>query len=264
MSFRLRKPVPPRERSRRQQSLRPEDVQVPELTGTKHPKTLRSLLSTGGRNGRISAKESKTWNVFGPVKQKEFDSLIPIREFKIEEEISENDHNENTNSSNKNDSCNRLLSSEQIDELCGSCSKCEWNDAGESFACYLMESQEGKKVGRQNIIDLLGKWKKSNVKIKYTRNNNKLTLTFKQHGIATNIEYCCTNCNSVKGTIEAKKSAFVGKTYNRKQTKLPNNSWYDTNIRLVLGTLAIGSGGTDLADFLAFAGLPNFISFCSG
>ena len=36
------------------------------------------------------------------------------------------------------------------------------------------------------------------------------------------------------------------------------------NVRLVLGTLAIGSGGTDLADFLAFAGLPNFISFCSG
>ena len=141
--------------------MRPEDVQVPDLTGTKH-KSLRSFLSTGGYNGRISAKESNSWQIFGPEKQKQFDSLVPIREFKIDEDnVSENDINENSKYN-----CNRLLSSEQIDELCASCSKCEWKDEGESFAYYLMESNEGKKIGRKNIMQLLSKWKQSEVKKK--------------------------------------------------------------------------------------------------
>ena len=201
--------------------MNPEGVQVPDLTGTKH-RSLRSFLSTGGRNGRISAKESKSWKIFGPEKQKEFDSLVPIREFKIDQDnLSENDLNENNNhSNNTNTSCNRLLSSEQIDELCGSCSKCEWNDAGESFACYLMESKEGKKIGRQNIVELLSKWKQSALRTKTTINNNKLTLNFVQNGIATDIQYCCKKCKSEKVTIEAKKSVFCGKTYQGKETKV--------------------------------------------
>ena len=120
-----------------------------------------SLLSTGGYNGRISAEESKSWQIFGPEKQKQFDSLVPIREFEIDQEnLCEKDYNENNDFNNKNIKCNCLLSMEQIDKICASCSTCEWNDSGESFACYHMESKEGKKIGHKNIIySLLSKWK---------------------------------------------------------------------------------------------------------
>ena len=163
MSFRLRIPVPPREKSRRQQSLNPEDVPVPELSGTKH-KSLRSFFSTGGYNGRISERESSSWNVYGPERKRNADieSLRPIREFKIEDDnLSETDDININNDANVNTYCNRLLSVEQIDEISGSCRICDWYDAGDSFACFLMESKEGKKIGRQNIINLLSEWKKT-------------------------------------------------------------------------------------------------------
>ena len=62
--------------------------------------------------------------------------------------------------------------------------------------------------------------------------------------------------------MQANQFSLVKIMQAKKQTK--NNSWYDTNVRLVLVTFIIGSGGTDLSDFLAFTNVPTNRSFSTG
>ena len=49
--------------------------------------------------------------------------------------------------------------------------------------------------------------------------------------------------------------------WNQQPTGRWNNSWYDLNVRVVLATMAIGCGGSDLSDFLSLLDIPNCASF---
>ena len=56
-------------------------------------------------------------------------------------------------------------------------------------------------------------------------------------------------------------SCLSGKSYAGLPSQRKNNSWFETNLRLVLATLAVGNGGSDLSDFAAFLDLPQASSF---
>ena len=88
------------------------------------------------------------------------DSLAPARKFAaVEREICEIDENEIDDEDILHNESYRLLRMDQIQIGC--CSTCKMKEGGESFAQFLMDSDEGKKIGKQNIQNLLTQWKQS-------------------------------------------------------------------------------------------------------
>ena len=85
-------------------------------------------------------------------------------------------------------------------------------------------------------------------------------IKIKTNGMASSINLYCTNCND-ETYIPAAPSTFKGKGFDGEPTRRENNAWFDLNLRLVLGTLAVGNGGTDLSDFAAMLDLPQSSSF---
>ena len=88
--------------------------------------------------------------------------------------------------------------------------------------------------------------------------SNKINIS--TYGMASAINLTCSEC---KATTEfpPEKSSFAGKGYDGLPSNRQNNLWYEANLRLVLGTLAIGNGGSDLSDFSAILDLPQASSF---
>ena len=85
-------------------------------------------------------------------------------------------------------------------------------------------------------------------------------MKFKTYGMATAINLQCYGCNEER-EVPPKLSNFAGKDKNGNPSRKKNNTWYETNLRLVLGSLAVGNGSSDLSDFAAFMGLPQASSF---
>ena len=85
-------------------------------------------------------------------------------------------------------------------------------------------------------------------------------VNIKTYGMASAINLQCSGCETQK-EISPRPSSFTGQGFDGEPTARPNNSWYESNLRLVLGSLAVGNGGTDLSDMAAFMGLPQASSF---
>ena len=76
------------------------------------------------------------------------------------------------------------------------------------------------------------------------------------------INLTCMECQE-DSKVPPKPSTFRGKNYSGEITARSNNSWYEANLRLVIASLAIGNGGSDLADFGAFLDLPQAAPFAT-
>ena len=85
-------------------------------------------------------------------------------------------------------------------------------------------------------------------------------LKFKIYGMSSAINLTCTQCDNEK-EIPPNPSSFAGKGFSGEPSLRKNNSWYEANLRLVLATLAVGNGASDLSDFSAFLDLPQASSF---
>ena len=87
-------------------------------------------------------------------------------------------------------------------------------------------------------------------------------VSFDTYGLSSAVHLTCLECGE-ESTAAPKLSSFAGKDYTGQPSQRRNNSWYESNLRFVIATLAIGNGGSDLCDFLAFADLPQATSFGS-
>ena len=76
-------------------------------------------------------------------------------------------------------------------------------------------------------------------------------------------EFCatCNECDEETAKVPPPPSSLHGVGLDGTPSRRQNNTWFEGNIRLVLGTLAIGNGGTDLSDMCAFLDLPQAGSF---
>ena len=83
------------------------------------------------------------------------------------------------------------------------------------------------------------------------------------YGMATGLCVQCEDCNQEIYDIPPAPSSLHGTSFKGTPSKRRNNSWFELNLRLVLATLAIGNGGSDLSDFCAFLDLPQSTSFGS-
>ena len=82
----------------------------------------------------------------------------------------------------------------------------------------------------------------------------------KTYGMASAINLLCSECKE-ETEIPPKSSSFAGKGLDGEPSRRRNNMWYEANIRLVLATLAVGNGGSDLSDFAAILDPPQASSF---
>ena len=78
--------------------------------------------------------------------------------------------------------------------------------------------------------------------------------------MASAINLTCNACQD-ETEIAPRPSSFAGLGLSGEPSGRWNNTWYETNIRLVLGTLAVGNGGMDLGDFAAIVDLPQAATF---
>ena len=90
--------------------------------------------------------------------------------------------------------------------------------------------------------------------------NVSTDTNIKTYGMASAINLKCNSCE-VQTEINPRPSVFAGRGSNGEPSGRSNNAWYETNIRLVLGTLAVGNGAMDLGDFAAIVDLPQALSF---
>ena len=80
-------------------------------------------------------------------------------------------------------------------------------------------------------------------------------------GIEACVTISCGICGE-SNEIEHEKTFNYGKQYNGTTRFTENCSWYASNFKLVLGTLATGLGPSDIPSLFSFVGLPKLTSFC--
>ena len=79
--------------------------------------------------------------------------------------------------------------------------------------------------------------------------------------MASGLCVACGNCDEEIAGIPPLPSSLHNTGLNGEPSRRRNNTWFEANLRLVLATLAVGNGGTDLADFCAFLDLPQAATF---
>ena len=104
--------------------------------------------------------------------------------------------------------------------------------------------------------DLQGKW------MAKKELEREVSINVQNIGIEPIVTICCPKCKQTS-KITHEYTKYKDKNYNGKTHKLMNCSWFPSNLRLVLGTLATGSGASDTARLLSFLGLPNLQSFAT-
>ena len=232
---RHKKGILPARFSRRKKGAEPSILD--EVPGNS---ALKKLQSGGSGGRRRNDKFSDEWNLMSTSTNPKNDNA-PVQ-------INENtyrimDLNELQNTMNTMVSC-----------------KCRKYEELDNFVSFCVKSDSD--IEENKMRDLIKKWKEQNetdiVKEKLEPN---IKIQDKPIGVCSRTHLLCTECNQ-KFEIEAKKAKkFIGKGYNRGYNNHQKSSWYEANIRIVLGTIAAGLSPSDIETLFAFIGIPVPTSF---
>ena len=137
--------------------------------------------------------------------------------------------------------------------------KCDSTSQLSGFAEYCTKNDP--TISQEKMAELLEGWKHENhLKIKM---NDNLTITEKKLGFATSFTMGCSKCNEKQEVRSQQSKKFTGTNYSGKLSQQENCSWHETNMKLVLASIATGIGPSDMATFLSFLDLPISKSFPS-
>ena len=237
-----------------------EPPSVEDLEVKKNGREMRDLLTRGGRGGKKYKEATPQWVYFPPKRETIMTSTERIEhnknvfknivdnENEIEEEPAQ-ETRQNDNATYQMVNLNHL--EEAINEICTS--KCDLNRDIEDFVQYCQS--RNNQINMEEMLVMKNEWK---LKRKQTSNNLKIKCD--NIGLEACITVSCGCCNKEH---KAKQSytKYHGTSYNGSPCKNENASWYSTNVRLVLATLASGLGAADISTFMSFVGLPNIKSF---
>ena len=121
-----------------------------------------------------------------------------------------------------------------------SCS-CKCNEDIDSFSKYCIDNDAN--LSKEKMERLKQGWLASKIQ---NKPKNNITLLDNSLGFATSVTVWCKSCNETN-EIKAKiAKKYAGKNYNGTYTQKHNCAWYETNIKLVLATIASGIGPTDM------------------
>ena len=113
---------------------------------------------------------------------------------------------------------------------------------------------EDKFERTNHAISLKNKW------IRYSASSEKIALSCKNMGLDAHITLQCTTTGNEAQTKQ-QFTRYEGTSYRGTPHKTENCSWYQTNLRLVLRTLAAGMGPSVISTICSFIGLPDLQSF---
>ena len=175
-------------------------------------------------------------------------------------------NNKQTFKDNNQGGTYQILADSQLQELekyiC--CSACDSNmirkERLQAVESYHRMLQENSKKSNDEVLEL---WKDQEKDISVKEEmKSKQNLRFSHRGIATEIIATCEECAN-ENKISPKLSILSGYDWKQQPIGRWNNSWYDLNVQVVLATMAIGCGGSDLSDFLSLLDIPNCANFGS-
>ena len=237
--------------------------------GTEDDTPLRELrmLTQGGKGGR-PYDDSNKWNFF-PEKSltsyTEDDIVLHNSNIfsSIAESTDETKHYDNDR--RFTDECKyQMIKMDSLESaindqcLC----RCSVDNEFELFFRHLGKKSSGKakKYTVQDLKNLRNEYNLRRRKSKFQ--TNTLSLNCENIGLEAIVSIECAKCKT-SSTIPNETTKFKGTNYAGDACNNENCSWYATNIRLVIGTLASGLGAADISCLFSFLGLPNLYSFCN-
>ena len=215
---------------------------------------VNALKRKGGKGGR-PMEDSCNWNYFP--------TRIP---YPISHDLDTSLSNNVTQGVNTNDEYgteNNVCNDQYSYQMVNVHSMKKWME--EEFVCkcsldrYLNSflkycSSVDNQMSCKQMKKLTRRWKASR------KEEDKLILKVQNIGLEAIFTVQCPYCKS-SSTIPNEKTKFHGSGYSGLSHSTENCSWFATNVKLVLGTLASGMGASDVSCFLSFLGLPNLHSF---
>ena len=201
-------------------------------------------LSLGGRGGRIDEKESNTW------KFAEMSSINNTEDSFVSKETSDAklQNNERENETYRKVDLTKMQEAMNEVLVCN----CFVDDNLKSFSDYCVE-HDHPEMSNEKMNRLLREWKQS---CERKKAKSEIKIEHDQLGFESCTYLVCNNCNR-KNKIKCKEARkFRGKGYNGKSSERENCAWYESNFKVVLGTLAAGIGAADMEQFLHFIDLP--------
>ena len=227
-------------------------------SGASVPKEVRLLTTKGGIGGRIRKDNSQKWTYF-PQQSKtlEYDTN-ELQKQSILKGLDDNSEcTDDDETEQKNDSAmctHQLINTRALENtiketlVC----KCALNTTIDDFITYCVSNDN--QLEREKLTRLKEQWQKKRNPVR------KVHIHIENFGLEPLIYLKCGNCKQ-ENKIENEMTKFVGTSYKGKKMNVENCSWYATNLRVVLGTLASGLGATDSSSLLVHLGLPNLQSF---
>ena len=229
------------ENSRRSRRMKGENPSI--LDGVPESAALKKLL-TGGRGGRSCSADEVPWQL---------PSATPGPKITPEQSTTAEKDKE------QQEERLRLIDLNELENAINSMScSCKSHEDIDSFSQYCIDNNSN--LSAEKMQSLKQGWLDSN---KQKKENNNIALLDNSLGFATSVTVWCRNCNSTKEMKAKQAKKYAGKNYNGTFTKKHNCAWYETNIKLVLATIASGIGPTDMERFLTFLGLPIPMSFAA-
>ena len=229
---------------------------------TSSPNTIRELKSlqcSGGSGGRMTLSDnnwsfdSKHDRTISPAEHhnNHDNSLIPMDMDCEQTPITE----ESTNN-NKYDNTYQMINVPRLEDwVNNNCvCRCQLRHEIRRFTrhCATFDNQ----ITSDELDEIATNWQ-ANVKPKRT-----LSVNVHNMGIEPNITMHCSYCNKEQ-QLPNDTTKFCRYNYNGELTAKTNCSWFSSNLRLVMGTLASDMGGTEIAKLCSFIGLASLHSFSS-
>ena len=210
-------------------------------------------MSSRRKSRRLLDLEPKSYDDLPPVQCKELNNLLSKGGIGGKSNSKHSDWNYFPNQSKRTPSI--ISVSDLRTDIAQIKRYTEHQDEEESFdsTYLLLHVNQIKQLANYNCETCKGQCEKSVSNINFKHST---------HGMASSINLTCCQCHQ-ETTIPPRLSRFAGTRYDGQPSARPNNSWYEPNIRLVLATLAIGNGASDLSDFSAFLDLPQASSFAT-
>ena len=224
---------------------------------------LKNLARTGGHGGRLF-NDSTEWQLFPKhCTQTSFEQETDIEEeitFTSINDIVETPQEDCNDEKRLEDECKyQLVNMSALQGVLNERFQCKCSNEKDVDKFIRYCARAGKKFSISQLRAYKTKWMQH--KRNSTTSDNPLSITTENMGLAGIVKIHCSQCKS-SVTIPNETTQYEGTNYNGDASKIENCSWFSTNVKLVVGTLASGMGPADISCLFSFLGLPNLQSFC--
>ena len=229
-----------------------------EVANQRMSREMKMLARKGGKGGR-PIHDPVAWELFPPKKigglTRQERQVSNSTVFNGLCEVMDPVPEDNDDRRNTGNSTHQMINMKDMERLINMNLRCSCSLRTETDDFLTFCSNLNNQMTCEQMIELRKTWHQR-------RSEKTATIKFnvQNMGLEPMVTMTCSNCNNVF-RLPNEYSKYNGISYSGKSTIRENCSWFSTNLRFVLGTLAAGIGATEAATLLSFIGLPNLQSF---